>query len=1490
MFSVFAPVLISFLVGFLWVALTAFWPLWLIYLVSVYFGVGLTAFVVKASLFGLFHPWFKFSVKFLLKSLRGFQDDKNPSVVLKRTIEFFETLDRLSIIERVSLTLLMWFFIIVWVARRTVKSSLEILKTVVIYFFVTELFNLLGLGSRLDLFLSIFLPSLWSSVVKFYSVSSQHFSEGKEFRSMALIVLAMRIVNLCYGYSVIVSRFHIKGYMTSKSKIMRSMFAVSVKFIEGVRLPQIFRSPAELGVSQEEAEAINGSVNKWLDWARSIGYPVSEEVVEAEPIEGIAGGVYDPAWLIAGSSWRVHLPQFKAYAQPEFRKFQILTEEYKMSHTYANLDNQLRATARYFYSKDVDFPASEEIVEACWDMLRDIYENSKITPVWAIYKAWNKKFNVGVFTTSEKRNNRAGMKKLPRREWIGKFGPKRIVEIFENFARYGLVYDTYAQFFTKMEWLKPSKWLNDKVRTPIAMALTEFVPQMVVSMEPNKRFRWDTTPIKVGMPMKNGTFETMWKRHARFQKHYAGDCREFDSTIIGGLLEVVKDVRKKGFEHHKDYRAIAKVIDTIYKKIEFSKLVSANSGNIYKKGAGLATGHGSTTPDNSSTTVAMYMAAWVTLTGRSAAEFRYYNELSCYGDDHVLSSSEDAPAIWTWNNIVILLKSWGIEMDEEVPSGGKGVPFEKLMFLRKVPRLPSLELNREFGDVFPGMDKPEFYTLHDRGPLIGKLTAALANKDPRYRVKRIQSFMYLCAHRKDVYDICDGALQDIFNSRPRVAKELAKYTPSYHRVIEVWYTEKIPKDVLDQTGEDVDPEMEILPDAITFYGEYGPFEALLSMLSKIPDLVTPALRNAGPLEFIMLRYRDFLSWPKALIARANNCASKGHLEAFLSNTCYDWITKNVPWTNKTGYTTLIVRHWVYLLVSEKNPTSFAFMVTGFFKNLISLNFMVNGFVAPNRPKYAISYWNFALTIFLNFLEVDEMPFLNGILLSLKMPDLVGFTDDIVSSIWTWVCHNLFPASFADTKIVVSHQLREGGYKRAIISAPTGSGKSTDMIYSLYVDFIVSSPMKRRLFVVVPRVALAKGLARYLSGKFAWDVGFMTGEGDSNKDADVIFITTGSFIARHSAFFNKGFLFVHDEFHLNEVETFIVRQLFASAPEENVLFASATPLSLSDVPVIPVVVNRSYSYEVEEASLPKAVPYGLSYRNYVLSISRATNPWMVHLVFVDSFTELDSLAEILPNSVGEISSRRHDVSDKKWILATSSADVGVTIPNVDVVVTKSFQYGPGPKGMSIYRHSQALITQRSGRTGRTNNGFVYILNPPEGLDIHNSFDSVLALDVISVSVKASIPPSSTALRALQIDLGNPIDALIYRDHYRDGVEILDSCEHMAIYKMLVHITRDAVSKTSGPEMAQARAMFLDMLSDYFKVVELRDLDVMNRRYFLNLPEEFKVLMGYNPFFFSFNWKYFISPELENIIYGHHNISGKLTTSVIHFSNIVSCVYI
>lgn len=1216
---------------------------------------------------------------------------------------------RVSRLKRAKIVVTLWlYFAWLFVLRfgYTIKKALTVALTGCVLFIFTLLhYDTVErfLRTRIRVLLKSNISfRIWLQAVKNGMTASAETYKGLR-RNATLFVVT---VILAFTNMLLVGGLFTSKYIKAKprykySKIMRETNVAFAHFIDAQRVPNFIRNVFRFDPDKATQEEINDVLEESLRRLDNMGYPAQETSVQ-EPIYNLDGGKWDMSWLKAGTNWRIHSPQIKTYAQTEFKNLCENLVEYKYSLTFANLDNQVASISRYFAEPETDFPTDAEVFNAVWEIVKDIYKDSRIMPIYAIVKGWNKKYNMGVFASSSKRNRHGGFKKMKRREWLKQFtNMAEVVEAFEKMFAHSLTIPAFSQFFTKLENLPPTKWMKDKVRTPIAGALPLYIYQMVISGDPNKRFLYETTPIKLGMPLKGSVMSAMWDRHARFKRHFAGDCTAFDSTISGGLIDMIKAVRKKGFEKHKECSTIEWMIDTLYDKIEHTLMVSANSGNVYKKGSGLMTGHASTSSDNSLAMVALYLAAWVKLTGRSASEFKACNELSVYGDDHVLSISEFAPAAWTWPNIVAVMKTWNVEMREEIDSGGEGLPLWRVPFLKKYCRTPG-EIDRaEWLEVFgEGVDMPNHITYHDPISMMGKVYAPVTNNDPDYRAKRMQSCMYLTAHNRANYNIVHEALERVFRRNPATRERLGKYTPSYSKVMISWYTDKrMPIDVAEKEEDNSDSLLEQGVEAMVFYGELSLMERGLNMMSLIPDLVTPSLRNLSLPNLLMRIGAEQLSWMTTLLWKANHCTTNAHLKACLENSPYYWVSDKVPHDSKDSVFTLLVRHWIYLSLKRRKPRSWFVFLNGIQIAISRLMFGFNAKVTNVTRSTYFPYLNMSLAVALNVIQLPSVPFESHIFM-LRPFDIVGWADDLASAWLSSLLHKI-PTSFNDVAAALQSS------KQAIIQAATGVGKSTHLVHFVRMITQFSSP---RLVVIVPRVNLAKGLANYMSTLYSESFGYGTGEGSLNLDAEVVYMTSGYFLKSVGAHLSKGYQFILDEAHIEEVDHMITRKLLRKS-EEKVLYVTATPGPglIADIngPLLSLPVSNTYSYEAKTIKAQAGRDLTFSYISSIKQITREHNRWARILVFVDSFDEMDNMTRNLEGECSTVSSKGTNItSSAKYIIATSAADVGVTLPNVDVCITKSIKRTLTTEGIDYIRVDPLLEKQRWGRVGRTSHGWAY----------------------------------------------------------------------------------------------------------------------------------------------------------------------------------------
>jgi hypothetical protein len=109
---------------------------------------------------------------------------------------------------------------------------------------------------------------------------------------------------------------------------------------------------------------------------------------------------------------------------------------------------------------------------------------------------------------------------------------------------------------------------------------------------------------------------------------------------------------------------------------------------------------------------------------------------------------------------------------------------------------------------------------------------------------------------------------------------------------------------------------------------------------------------------------------------------------------------------------------------------------------------------------------------------------------------------------------------------------------------------------------------------------------------------------------------------------------------------------------------------------------------------------------------------VALVFCTTLSMCRQMSEACPKKNFVLSSGTNlvpDTSGGMVIFSTSVADVGITLPNVDLVITSdvgfTVTHSLESSNEAYFRLSESDLQQRCGRTGRTNNGSAVIVRTP-----------------------------------------------------------------------------------------------------------------------------------------------------------------------------------
>jgi len=1148
------------------------------------------------------------------------------------------------------------------------------------------------------------------------------------FAKTSIVFLILRTLSMPYRITNLIDRYYDKGD-TFKTKIklqarFNQSWVAAQRVVDDLALPTFIR--------RTNWEITPDSIQDTLNKLSELGWPVNVSTL-SEP-EDLQFYEY-PEWFLTQLDFHQGIHNVQTMIDQDLQMFENDSQyQYKRTETYASYANELTATSRYFLFRDYSF--TDLAVDDLWVLVGEIFKNSRLTPFNYIIRKWEKKYGLGAFA---KVPGKYTERKLSRRKFINTIGLVKFQELWAETFKWAPTLDPLNPVSIKGEALPFKKWANDKVRTVIGAPLTSYISSTIWNYAPNHNFKWETTPIKVGMPLNGGSMSKIYQEHARRDLHFAGDCSAFDSTLSGKTLDIIKKVRKKGFEFHRDYKNICELIDNAYWEVENGVLVLTSRGAAYKKGTGLSTGHSSTSMDNSLGLVSLYLRAWKELTGHTAHEFRHFCTLSCYGDDNIISWDKDVHPNWTFPNIQTTFKKWGVDLREEAAG-----PLEKIEFLSKFGRRP----NQQDRDTFAKHDlpTPAWIVYHNKQKLIGKIQSdyvglkkAIVIKD---QLTRIKSFIDLTAGHEDVYEmLLNAALKKVKLIRGR-DKNFNISLPTYGDVLRNWYYNQ--KNIKGFAEESDIPE----EDVMYTYGQVTVIDAMSNFFSRFADFVNPDVYNSGLTIFLQRPLKPFLEWALLFTREANGIYTGRHLASIVQKTAYDWITNEVeiPLGDDSSYATgRLIKHWIYMIFCQSKGGFFSRYILMMDKKLADIKYILFGHVDLQVRRLDIPIWNILLCAMLGWLPtIGGLPDYRKVPFWAKLQYVsFGWIFDTLFGMITNVMFASVPANFMASNQACKLALAGQPY---IVEAATGSGKTTAMINSFLSLPEVAS--LKHLIVVEPRSSIVSGVVPYMKSKFGMNCTGATEGFIYDPKAKVIYATPMELVL-HEEWINDSSFFVFDEAHVMET---IYQFAFLLVKKKGLkyLLTSATPpldlglpisrisgaqvWSIDHVDAL-VVMTKDPSYESLTLSYKSYLDhptyqFGFDiYRKFVSHYLSNANPFSKSLVFVNTKKEVMLFLDTLKGPSGGIVGfwSGHTDLPERWsvIVTTSVSDIGVTLPSVDHVFTTNSELvvrGYDMVKPVIYGANSALLKQRKGRTGRTNNGR-FILFELKGLPEKDPFHPI-----------------------------------------------------------------------------------------------------------------------------------------------------------------------
>jgi late competence protein required for DNA uptake (superfamily II DNA/RNA helicase) len=1049
------------------------------------------------------------------------------------------------------------------------------------------------------------------------------------------------------------------------------------------------------------------AINETQEILARLGWPTSDKIIPGRT-EDLPLNLNDESVLIGTvPSIKQGVLRLKLDVDSDLENLKGLAPEFVRSESFTTIENELKSISRYF---DEDCPLDTTVdVNDVWVIAGDIFRNSRLVDFKHIISKWNLKFGLGPFWRRATRDG--SWRKLSRKSFINSIGG------IHKFLK--LWYDTFelspsltpvAPVSVKGEALPLKKYINDAVRTVVGSPIVHYIMSTVWNYHPNHNFRYWSTNIKIGMPLNGINMGQLISEHFTFDNHFAGDFSAFDSTLRGKIIEIIKQVRKKGFEHHRDYAKICFLIDANYKALLKTPLMTTSTGAVYEKKSGLSTGHSSTSMDNSLACLILYLIAWKDLTGLSAHEFRFFNKLSNFGDDHILSWRSTAPPVWRPQNMIDTMKRYGVVLRDEAPNAS----LLQMSFLSKNFRFPNDQDIKDLKSA--GVRVPHIIAIHNPDRLIGKAYAPTSKTrtSATYRVNRLISYLTLCAHQPAIYDKIRFDIDMIMagkGKRPSDAKAFKNFKtkiPSYSDVLRSWYDEKT------NMRQDIDTpvsENELNDTIVYTYTSSLGLDSLVRVLSVLPDVVNPAIYNVGYVKYALNCFDRHLTWPLELVKRSNDAHTIGHLSDLIKRTPYEFLhdsTNIMIMNDKSSNDALITRNWIYIFISQSFIKFGPLNALGWIdKQIASLNFVINGHVTTMVHRYDLPLFEILLVALLS--KVPGIPNASK-LVNVKFPSfssvLEGVYSIIMNTLWSKVPPNMKEAKTALQNL--------DSVPEIILEAPTGSGKSTSFVS--YVHKLIHHDYER-IILVLPRRILVTNLVEYLNKMFGLDFKPVT-SGFKFNDSYRCVATTSMEVFLHPQWLNEKNLFIVDEFHLQEALNLGLIDLLRKAKAKRILM-SATPSFIKGDNSIYIPLTIASTWEtryLDTIKMPNKPNYNYfrnDYHKMVLQILKPLRHLKI-LIFVLDIKDCDNLSQLLPLKCCVLNSRSTVIDlSAQYYIATSVADVGLTIPDVDLVVTSNIVWHSNPSTKSenkpiLTKINKQLIRQRAGRTGRTKHGMFQLI--------------------------------------------------------------------------------------------------------------------------------------------------------------------------------------
>lgn len=1211
--------------------------------------------------------------------------------------------------------------------------------------------------------------------------------------------------------------------------LVRRSILRTVEYLDKVRLPEMIQAaykPPSLD-----------SVRSTYAFLQDIGFPVDQTFIDSltrpEASSYLAEWGSWKNWLIGTSNYGLGFRNVKVGLR-KWLPSDFFPEIQGYLHTtgFTGIAEEIRSTARYWNGNHTLTMEGEDLdacIEDTFHMVEPQFGNSRLSTFREIYNRWTKRFNMGFgFGYIDKETKR--LRQYTRQQVIDYMGGRQsFLNAWKKIFHHSQNLLLPSPVFTKWESLKVKKMLSRSVRTVVGSAFTHHVMTTVFNYKPNHNYHPWENPSKVGMPINGQNFNRLWLSMAKHSCIWAGDMTAFDSSQNPAMLRVCAEIRKRGFQYHRDYHKICEIIDISYDMLRDQPMAFKNFGDIAWKSQGATTGHSSTTPDNTVMLIANYMFAWRAITGLRAREMEKFVELANFGDDHIMSY--DPVFGFTPEKCIEVMAKIGTVMRDEAPGQdylplpGRPLPPNvsdwrdcKFSFLSKMP-LPidaAIASELQAANVTTPL---VFATCHDRSRLIGKIKGEVERRkenDPVKSYASLVGYLYLTAHHHDIYQ---QLAKDVVKYRNEALIAITKQkgnpnsimpAPSYNDVIRQWYSkEPFPFKDEDYISEDEDKH------EIVIYTSPDPFGVFVRWLSDLPTLLSPRYKNIRWADWIQGKLADQLSWPITFIGHANGCANDlAACRSLLARTPYSYLRSEIIVPREGDFGNLVVKHWVYVCMSRVvsyrrsfSPLDLIRLLDSAFINLL---YMGTGRLTQSVVELDLHVVDILIVYLCSFIKFNV--YLPPLMYYIPAPS------EWFSRFITYLISVISPGGSIDYQPLRAQldRLRISPDASFVLAAPTGVGKSTRMIN------MIQNHMQRRVVCIVPRHLIARSVGEYMQKLFPdTGVGISTEGFKFREDDRIVYCTVQSFFS-NPKLRKPGDLVVLDEAHISEPHYGTVRNYLSNPLISKIYMTATPPDSLNSV--VKLQMPSTQTFSVQKATFDVALPS--KYLSDCADFANERTPYEKMLIFVPTIKQMDELASRIRHKCCRLSSKHNTLDEgATCYLATSVADAGLTIPDVSFVLTMDIdvtvvsrvanslaEAQTETKASDVvrwFRLSKHTLKQRMGRTGRTSNG-VFLQYNYTGIDlpildevIYSLEDYLLALRPAVATGYTYIPeryktltPDETAALRIYDDLPHPPSSLYA---FRNNVLV---CREMEEY----------VNKSRGDESSVAARVGMDVMLD------------------------------------------------------------------------------